>query len=67
MPTIELHGVDVHYETHGRGRDVVLLHAGGASGAQWRPLAPLLVDEHRMVAPDLFGFGKTGQWMGATL
>jgi pimeloyl-ACP methyl ester carboxylesterase len=42
------------------------LHSGGASSTQWRRIAPLLSDKYRLIAPDLFGFGDTGQWKGST-
>lgn len=38
---------------------VLLLHGiyAGASGYEWRKLAPLLAQRHRVLVPDLIGFG----------
>jgi len=39
------------------GRPLIALHASGASGRQWRPLADALGGAHRVIAPDLHGHG----------
>lgn len=43
---------------------VVLLHASGGSGAQWRKLAGRLSPSFRVFAPDLIGYGRTPPWDG---
>jgi epoxide hydrolase 4 len=45
----------------GHGDDVVvLLHGWPQDGSSWRRVAPLLADAgHRVIAPDLKGFGRT--------
>lgn len=43
----------------GEGPAVVCLHAGVADRRSWRPLAPALVGDHRLVAFDRRGFGDT--------
>ena len=55
-------GVPVHNETWGTGLPLVALHGGGSSSAQWQRVAAVLQDGHRVVAPDLIGFGRTGAW-----
>jgi cis-3-alkyl-4-acyloxetan-2-one decarboxylase len=44
----------------GRGETLVLLHGLGQNGDKWRPLINKLnLREWRVIAPDLFGFGKS--------
>ena len=45
--------------TGGAGRPVVLLHGLGGSAANWVDVAPLLVSQHRVVAFDLPGHGRS--------
>lgn len=64
MSAFEFRGLAAHIEIHGNGPALVLLHAGGSSGAQWKRMAPLLEDDHQLIAPDLIGFGGTPAWPG---
>jgi pimeloyl-ACP methyl ester carboxylesterase len=52
-------GARVHYLDRGAGPAVVLLHGFTSSVEIWRNLIPELAREHRVVAPDLKGFGWT--------
>jgi pimeloyl-ACP methyl ester carboxylesterase len=36
---------------------VLLIHSGGFTSRQWRKLAQLLAPDHRVIAPDLLGYG----------
>jgi pimeloyl-ACP methyl ester carboxylesterase len=52
----------VHYIDHGGPKDaplIVCVHGLGGSHANWSALAPLLTPTHRVIAPDLAGFGLT--------
>ena len=49
----------VHVEQAGQGEPVVLLHGFGGSSWSWRHLMPALARRHRVIAPDLNGFGWT--------
>ncbi len=62
MAAIEFRGVPVHREAWGAGPSLLMLHAGGSSGAQWQRFAAALQDGRRTIAPDLIGFGRTGAW-----
>lgn len=62
MPVISDDGVTAHYTMVGDGDPVVLLHAGGSSGAQWRKAGTHLETDFRLIAPDLIGFGETDVW-----
>ncbi|MGD0852717.1 MAG: alpha/beta fold hydrolase [Acidimicrobiales bacterium] len=51
-------GVEVHYETTGEGRPVVLLHGFPDTGDLWRhQVAALSTNGFRVIVPDLRGFG----------
>jgi pimeloyl-ACP methyl ester carboxylesterase len=52
----------LHHERLGEGTPVVLLHSGGMSGRQWRRLAGLLAERHRVVVPDFLGSGENPPW-----
>lgn len=46
----------------GQGVSVVCLHGSGSSSSQWRPLKNRLSSKFRLIAPDLYGHGKTPPW-----
>ena len=46
----------------GAGVPVICLHSGGFTSRQWKRLAAALVGSHRVIAPDLLGYGATGAW-----
>ena len=66
MPIVDVNGVVLHYAEAGAGDCVVLLHSSASSGRQWRPLAEALADRFHVVAPDLYGYGRTGAWPAET-
>jgi pimeloyl-ACP methyl ester carboxylesterase len=41
----------------GRGEPLVLVHGAGTSSAVWRRAMPLLTERHRVIAPDVPGYG----------
>jgi non-heme chloroperoxidase len=58
--------IDLHYEDHGSGSPVVLIHGWPLSGRSWEEQVPALVEAgHRVVTYDRRGFGKSSQpWDG---
>jgi pimeloyl-ACP methyl ester carboxylesterase len=46
----------------GAGVPVICLHSGGFTSRQWKRLAALLAPSHRVIAPDLIGYGRSGTW-----
>jgi pimeloyl-ACP methyl ester carboxylesterase len=46
----------------GEGVPVVCLHSGGFTSRQWKRLAALLSPTHRVILPDLIGYGASGAW-----
>ena len=59
--THRFRGMDVAYADAGEGRDLVLLHGihAAASSVEWRRIAGEVAADHRIVAPDLPGFGRS--------
>ncbi len=49
-------------ETGHAGTPVVLLHSSASSSSQWRALMEQLAPQHRVLAPDLQGCGKSTPW-----
>lgn len=66
MPDFQYQDTKAYCAVSGAGETVVMLHAGASSGAQWRKVGGDLEDRYRLLAPDLFGFGKTDPWRGTT-
>jgi non-heme chloroperoxidase len=58
--------IELHYEDHGAGAPVVLIHGWPLSGRSWEAQVPALVDAgYRVVAYDRRGFGASSQpWGG---
>jgi non-heme chloroperoxidase len=54
--------IDLHYEDHGSGQPVVLIHGYPLSGASWeKQVSALLNAGHRVITYDRRGFGKSSQ------
>ena len=64
MPTFEHEGLNAHYAESGAGDPLMLLHAGGSSGRQWRKAGSHLEADYRLIAPDFICFGETDPWAG---
>jgi pimeloyl-ACP methyl ester carboxylesterase len=65
MPMIPLNGLDVFYETHGRGDPVLLVHGLGSSTEDWEPQVDALARDFTVVTYDVRGHGRTGKPRGA--
>ncbi len=59
--TVQALGVDTFYLDAGTGPPVVLLHGLGATNASMLPTLGELSRDHRVLAPDLPGFGDSGK------
>ncbi len=46
------------------GSPVLALHSSASTGLQWKNLSDHLHGRHRVIAPDLPGYGKTAPWPG---
>ena len=60
MPTQPVNGVQLHYTEHGSGTPVVLLHGFPLDSRMWEAqVTALAAAGHRVIAPDLPGFGQS--------
>jgi non-heme chloroperoxidase len=54
--------IEIHYEDHGSGRPVVLIHGYPLNGNSWeRQERELLAGGHRVISYDRRGFGRSSQ------
>ena len=62
MPSIRLADTTIHYVDRGHGPAVVvLLHAFPMHAGMWRPQIEALSRRFRVIAPDVRGFGASGE------
>jgi pimeloyl-ACP methyl ester carboxylesterase len=60
VPFVDVEGVDLHYVDVGVGDPpVLLLHAFPLHSDMWAPQVACLAANHRVVVPDLKGFGRS--------
>ena len=59
IPTPDGLSLRLYAEERGRGSPIVLLHGLGGSTYSWRFIAPELAKNHRVIALDLKGFGRS--------
>jgi pimeloyl-ACP methyl ester carboxylesterase len=60
--TVDVSGVVTNYHDLGDGPPVLLIHGSGpgvSAWANWRTVLPALSGSHRVIAPDILGFGYT--------
>jgi pimeloyl-ACP methyl ester carboxylesterase len=54
--------IEIHYEDHGAGQPVVLIHGYPLSGRAWDRQVPVLLEAgHRVITYDRRGFGRSSQ------
>src|SRR5258706_5893793 len=54
--------IEIHYEDHGAGQPVVLIHGYPLSGRAWDKQVPALLEAgNRVITYDRRGFGKSSQ------
>jgi pimeloyl-ACP methyl ester carboxylesterase len=53
-----------YFREAGSGPAVLCLHCSASSSGQWRPLMEQLADRYHVIAPDLYGSGKSPAWPG---
>lgn len=56
-------GMRLHYVDEGEGLAILLLHGEPTWSYLYRRMIPALAAEHRTVAPDLIGFGRSDKWV----
>jgi len=55
----EVNGLHLHYEIHGAGQPLILLHGGLGSTSMFGDVLPLLADDRQVIAVDLQAHGRT--------
>jgi pimeloyl-ACP methyl ester carboxylesterase len=58
--TVVASGVPLFVRESGEGDPIVLLHGFPQTGECWRAVAGRLAERHRVIVPDLPGFGRSG-------
>ena len=53
-----------YFREAGSGPAVLCLHCSASNSGQWRPLMEQLAGRYRVIAPDLYGCGKSPAWPG---
>ncbi|WP_194438208.1 pimeloyl-ACP methyl ester esterase BioH [Vibrio fluminensis] len=61
MVKVETKSVELHWQSIGEGKDLVLLHGWGMNGAVWQQTAEVLSQNFRVHVVDLPGFGHSHQ------
>ena len=61
--TLALDGSRVHYVEAGQGMPVIVLHGMMCSWQDWEYLAAILSTHHRVIIPDLPGFGQSSPFL----
>jgi len=59
--TVDANGVRFFVREAGSGDPILLLHGFPQTGECWRGVAEILASKHRVIAPDLPGFGRSGR------
>ncbi|MDA3859002.1 MAG: alpha/beta hydrolase [Roseovarius sp.] len=54
-------GVEIAFSQGGSGPALLLLHGFPQTRAMWRHIAPELAKTHRVICPDLRGYGQSGK------
>ncbi len=59
MASVTVNGIRMHYQQHGAGEPLLLLHGLGSSSQDWELQYPAFAAQYRVIAPDLRGHGRT--------
>ncbi len=59
MPQLSIRGIQLHYDDHGKGTPVVFVHGHPFNRTMWRYQVPRFSADHRLIMPDLRGYGRT--------
>ena len=59
MEKINVNGIQIAYERHGKGTPLVLLHGYPLDHHLWDDVVPLLKETFDLIIPDLRGFGES--------
>jgi 3-oxoadipate enol-lactonase len=65
MPYADVNGIKLYYEEHGNGTPLLLIMGFTANATAWEALIPYLARQHRTIAFDNRGSGRSDQPEGA--
>lgn len=57
--TVELNGIDLYYEVHGRGEPLVLIHGGLGNAGYWSNQIERFAQKYQVIALDSRGHGRS--------
>lgn len=66
MPDIRTLATEIHYEDKGEGPALLLVHGHPFDHTMWQPQIDRFSATHRVIAPDLRGYGRTPSAHGRT-
>ena len=66
MPTFEMDGRHIYFESHGQGRPLVLLNGIMMSCVSWQPFVEALSANNRLILVDFLDQGKSEKMVGQT-
>tara|TARA_B100000287_G_scaffold288884_1_gene272190 strand:- start:73 stop:978 length:906 start_codon:yes stop_codon:yes gene_type:complete len=55
----KINNININYRIFGKGSPVVLLHGYPQNSLMWHKIAPSLSNHHRLLIPDLRGYGES--------
>jgi haloalkane dehalogenase len=56
---VDIDGLRMHYVDEGKGEIILCMHGEPSWSYLYRKFIPVLAPHHRVICPDLFGFGKS--------
>jgi pimeloyl-ACP methyl ester carboxylesterase len=56
---VNANGINIYYESFGRGSSLIFLHGSMGTGQVWKPYVPILSNDFNIILPDVRGHGKT--------
>src|SRR5579864_5010116 len=59
---VEVNGLRVHYIDEGQGECILCLHGEPTWSYLYRKMIPLLAQDHRVIAMDFVGFGRSDKF-----
>lgn len=65
MKTAQINGIELAYRDEGAGQPMLLVHAFPFNSAMWERQIVEFASGHRLIAPDLRGFGASARGSGA--
>ncbi|WP_417580520.1 alpha/beta fold hydrolase [Pelagibacterium sp.] len=57
--TVNIDGLEMHYQVHGEGEPLLLIHGGLMTIEAWGPILPALAESRKVYAIELEGHGRT--------